>query len=474
MAEMWGVWIYSRLSLVNFALWEMASLRAMVGNAQIIGAIVLAVMGLAFDFFSRMPTTSMREDAGWLWTKATSWTVVVEFVLGLWAIGWLMIGAHLYTAARILFCVGGLILFAKFVGWVFGEREKGRRIVPLILGTVAILSLIIFELYMTNFLEIRAQIASSPLPRADENQKPMPQPAASKQTRATKPPTSSEIAAELAKKLQEEAAKHLQPLVKRGSPFAAQIPFTVYQDRWGWAHAGVPIEASSAAFNDPLSSTYSILELASRTELTQYNPQTHQAVNLTFTNDQKVHLIGRTLQYCILRSIVEMGNPATEMRVENGQTTATPTYMVVIPDEEEYPRKQIIDLLNSFQLPAINSDWIWNEHTKARLKVPRGTTINLPGQNKEDKPQEIYILRFERKPDFTLDFTMKPAIRNKGTPPKNFVLGPDQGSVNDMDTYIFNISMQFTWNADHNLDDPYIDWAVGIYEGLKKSFVTPP
>jgi hypothetical protein len=37
----------------------------------------------------------------------------------------------------------------------------------------------------------------------------------------------------------------------------------------------------------------------------------------------------------------EMGTTATTLNVEDGQTTAAPTYNVVIPDEQEYPREKL-------------------------------------------------------------------------------------------------------------------------------------
>ncbi len=354
-------------------------------------------------------------------------------------------------------------------------RKRVNRVwiwvlVFLIGGGVSVIYWIGIQKALTRLASLAAQRTAI---KAAEQPKPQPPPPKPEVITLpeTKQPTSAEIAADLAKKLMEEETERIQPLVKRGSPFAVQVPFTVYRDRWNTIISGVPMEANT---EDPLFSTYNELAGASRVSWDpQYDQQTHQIIpaDPKVTGADNQHFLARLLQYYSLRSIVDMGSPAMEIKLKDGRANATPTYSVIIPDEQEYPRDKLLKLLPLFKLPYVAGNWMWSGHTKWKLKVPKGTSISLPDQ--QDKLQDIYVLRLERKPDFTLDFQIKPSATNKGVLPDKFVPRADEGSVNDMYTYIFTVSMKFTWYRDHHLADPYSDWAQGLHEGLRKRLASP-
>jgi hypothetical protein len=192
-----------------------------------------------------------------------------------------------------------------------------------------------------------------------KEEKRKPKPSGNSSLPENRFPTSGEIAEDLAKKLREDEASHLQPMVKRGSPFIAQIPFTVYLDSWNTLNARVPLE--SFTIEDPLRETYAELGQYSSINLgLQEDPKTRQIIDpkSAITDAEITYLLGCTLQYYILHFITETGDSvqAINQEFKDGRVTVTPAATVAIPDSQEYSRSRLLKLLPEFKLPYANGD----------------------------------------------------------------------------------------------------------------------
>jgi hypothetical protein len=190
------------------------------------------------------------------------------------------------------------------------------------------------------------------------------------------------------------------------------------------------------------------------------------------TSDME-NLIGRALQYYILRVIVDSVNPVSYFNLEPGKGSSVNTNSPVpVPDEKIYSKEKLLALIGTlplqFNINYGEQDWMW----KYGLRVPAGTKVNfheLVGTGKT-----IYTLRFERVPDLSLEFQIEPTLRNRGlsTFPKNFVPVVTE-PIKDAYCYAFMIRTELQWHGDHSVGYEYVEWANGLESAIRKKLLIP-
>lgn len=285
--------------------------------------------------------------------------------------------------------------------------------------------------------------------------------------------TASELAEQLAKKLQEEEVRREQPVIKRGT-FNTAIPFVISSPNAFMSEGIIPYDDNK---QDPLLSTYIELAAIARIPLEpQWDAKSRTlAAAPALTDAAMRNFIGRVLQYYIVRSIDWMQYPIQTISYEQGKgTTVNQTYVVSVPDEEEYPIEKLNALWGTlglglrFTLDAGQNDWIWRNY---KLKVPRHTLISL------SETLDSYAVRFEREGEFYLDFKITPTGRNQGigTLPAYFHFSfPREKDIKDAYCYFFMMSMEFKWyGRDHSSAETYAEWGQGLFAGLQTKLVPP-
>jgi hypothetical protein len=260
----------------------------------------------------------------------------------------------------------------------------------------------------------------------------------------------------------------VHPLIKQDA-FSTLIPFITEESLGMLSGASIP---SDSNFNGPLHLMYSeIGGISSISLMPEVDQQSgaYKAPNLTDVDMR--NFLGHVLQYYILRAISEMQHTITAMNYETGKgATTVTTSAVIVPDETEYPRNDLDKLLATAKIPIWPGGmWVWKRYP---LKVPKGATVSFSEASEGEKI--FYIVRFVRAPDFRLDFKIESAGRNQGQGafPKYFVpMQPNR--IKNAYTYIFVINLNFQWNGDHMDGEPYVDWAQGLFSGLRKKLVIP-
>jgi hypothetical protein len=277
-----------------------------------------------------------------------------------------------------------------------------------------------------------------------------------------------------------KAPTRLLPLIKSGV-FATVIPFTMTRDKdFGGITARIPYDDNSS---DPLMNTYD--DLASLGELhsqllrdpTGHTTMWSTMMRPTIEPGDIQRLLGHTFQGYILGSVAEMQTPRKLWSYDSarGASLNVPT-LIAVPDEQEYPVSQIKKLvlpLKDVNLFSQFTAWHWK---LSKLKVPRGTSLTFTEQKSVGNSVPIYLVHFQRQPDFTLDFVIEYSGSNHGETvlPPNFVLHPASShEVRDVYSYGYAISMNFRWNGDHVTGQPYAEWAENLFNGLQKRFVVP-
>jgi hypothetical protein len=262
--------------------------------------------------------------------------------------------------------------------------------------------------------------------------------------------------------------KALRPLIKQDA-FSTLIPFITEESMGMLIGARIPFDSN---VNDPLLLTYSeIAGISSISLMPEVDPQSRALKAPTLTDADMKNFLGRMLQYYILRAVSEMQHTITAMSYESGKgTTTVTTSAVIVPDQTEYPKTDLDKLLATVKIPIWHGGlWVWKSYP---LKVPKGTNVSFTEAWEGEKI--FYIVRFVRAPDFSLDFKIEPAGRNQGqgTFPKYFVpFGPK--GIKDAYTYIFVVNLNFQWNGDRMDAEPYVEWAHGLFSGLRKKLVIP-
>ena len=180
--------------------------------------------------------------------------------------------------------------------------------------------------------------------------------------------------------------------------------------------------------------------------------------------------LGHVLQCYFLRSINEMQNPITYTNFESGKGISTFTVNpIFVPDAQIYPKNRLESLWKSVNLAFAGGgpdDPIWRHYP---FKVPQDTNVEFV-----DESQTAYLIRFERKPDFRLDFKLTIQGRNIGigTLPRNFVpIQPER--IKNAYSYVFLVEMNFHWEGDRQIGEAYADWAQGLFAGFQKKLVIP-
>jgi hypothetical protein len=331
--------------------------------------------------------------------------------------------------------------------------------------------------WMLVFVWILVSMPSTIRKQADSLQSPVlnrkiiiPSDWATKSPNKSSPPpnkTDGELAEQVAQKLHEDEVKRTPPIIKRGT-FNTLIPFVVH-DYYG----EVPNETMEAIDRDPLGNTY--LDLTAIAELPRKREiKDHMAIISPLTLAERTDFLGRILQYYLLSSIVMMQYARTTGNYTQGQgTTLNPTYVVAVPDEEEMSAEEAKKVWSSlklnFRINAGGNDWVWRHY---KLKVPTHTKVSVTETPQGDT--KIYVVRFERNPDFTFDLTIIPSGFNSGigTMPRYFQLA-DPEDAEQAFCHIFRVDMKFQWNSDHSLIDPYLEWANGLFVGLRQKLVIP-
>jgi hypothetical protein len=250
------------------------------------------------------------------------------------------------------------------------------------------------------------------------------------------------------------------PLVRQDA-FSTLIPFVTEEYGGIVTRASIPPDSNQ---NDPLFSTYSDLE-----GISFLPPEVGQ--QLSPTDDDMKNFLGRVLQYYILQSISEMQYTITKMNydTEKGATTAT-TSAVTVPDETIYPKNELDKLLATTKIRIWPGGlWVWKSYP---LKVPKGTIVSFSEALQGEKAS--YGVRFVRTPDCRLYFKIEPSGRNQGrrTFPKGFV-PLEQKSIKDAYTYVFVVNLDFEWKGSRADGEPYLEWAQGLFSGLRKNLVIP-
>jgi hypothetical protein len=265
------------------------------------------------------------------------------------------------------------------------------------------------------------------------------------------------------------------PLIKSGV-FATVIPFTVTRNKdFGDMTASIPYDENR---NDPLMMTY--VDLASlgnlRSQLLE--DQTRHTARWSNIDPSDIQrFLGHSFQGYILGAVAAMQTPQKSWSFDSNKGAAlhasTP---IAVPDEQEYSIAQLQQLLLTLKDVDLFSEftaWHWKVN---KLKVPRGTLVTFVEKKSLENSAPIYVVHFQRQPDFTLDFVIEFSGRNQGERvlPPNFVLFPTSShEVRDVYSYGYAISMNFRWNGDHITGQPYAEWAENLFNGLQKRFVIP-
>jgi len=262
--------------------------------------------------------------------------------------------------------------------------------------------------------------------------------------------------------------KQPRPLIKQDA-FSTLIPFITEESSGMLIRARIPLDSND---NDPLRLTYSeIASIGDILLMPEVDPQSGVVKAPTLTDVDMRNFLGRVLQYYTLLAIGKMQHTVTAMNYESGKgATTVTTSAVIVPDETEYPKNDLDKLLATAKVPIWPGGlWVWKWYP---LKVPKGTTVSFSEASEGEKL--FYSVCFVRVPDFRLDFKIEPAGRNQGQGafPRYFV-SLEQKGIKDAYAYVFVISLNFQWNGDHGDGEPYVEWAHGLFSGLRKKLVIP-
>jgi hypothetical protein len=280
----------------------------------------------------------------------------------------------------------------------------------------------------------------------------------------TKPPTAAEIADEVAKRFPPNTNETQgisdkvdvkvtrapsTPLVRRRS-VTALIPFN--KDP---RSTGIMYDENRS---DPLLLTY--VDLAGLGHTGPHVSSTYQVTPITDGEAQDFVL--EVMRYFVLRSIEELQRPRSLISVsENNRVSQEKAVAVPVPDGIQYPADQLRALLDESKL-GNRELHLWNK----TFQMPKGAKIQL-AKNK---------VIISRDGQFTITFDLESGPKSVGALPPNFrPIDSWFAPLKQENILLFpvNINMQFQWNQDYSLADPYSEWAESLFFGIEKLFKQP-
>jgi hypothetical protein len=258
-----------------------------------------------------------------------------------------------------------------------------------------------------------------------------------------------------------ELAKLHHSSFEKVDRFTTTIPFLISDNA-----AEIPLDDNR---NDPLGHTYAALRgVASFPRDESRGAPRVDSVKMPGEEIQV--FLARVLQYYVVRSIFEIQDPTATWSFNDvdGLTTDAPA-PVYVPDQEGYPRDKWLGQAQSLGLNYSR----YNERTLPLVSLPRGAILSLLVEDTGGKSPTRYVVRVDRRPDFSLSFILTPTMSGARTLPRNFMIEP-RFYRGDIETYTYNfiVDFDFIWNGDRDKGERYQEWALGLVSGMKKRLAT--